>query len=155
MSKPTFVPQGQSALTPCLIAKNCARAIEFYKTAFGATEDFRLVEPSGKIGHAEIRIAGALVMLADEYPDFGALSPGTVGGCPIKLHVYVADVDAAVARAVTAGATVVRQAKDEFYGDRTATVADPFGYSWQLASRVEKVSPAEMQRRWTRMLATA
>jgi PhnB protein len=146
------VPQGQSALVPHLVAKNCAKAIDFYKIAFGATEEFRLVEPSGKIGHAELRIGGALIMLADEYPDFGAVSPPSVGGCPVKLQLYVTDADAAVARAVAAGATVVREAKTEFYGDRTATVADPFGYTWQIASRVENVSPTEMQARWNKMM---
>lgn len=147
------VPPGQGALTPYLIVKDAAAALAFYARAFGATEDFRLTEPSGKVGHAEIRIAGALVMLADEYPDFGALAPPSVGGCPVKLHLYVPDVDAAVARAVAAGATVLRAVKLEFFGDRTGTLADPFGYSWQLASRVETVSPAEMQRRWDKALA--
>lgn len=152
MSTISPVPEGQSALSPSLIAKNCAKALDFYKSAFGATEEFRLVEPSGKIGHAEIRIAGALIMLADEYPDFGCLSPASVGGCPVKLHLYVQDVDAALARALSAGATLVRELRTEFYGDRTATVADPFGYSWQLASRVENVSPAQMQARWNKTL---
>jgi PhnB protein len=152
MSTSRPVPTGQTALTPHLVARNCAKAIEFYKAAFDAKEEFRLVEPSGKVGHAELRIHGALVMLADEYPDFGALSPASVGGCPVKLHLYVPDVDAAVARAVAAGATLVREVRNEFYGDRTGTIADPFGYSWQIATRIEEVSPVEMQARWTRAL---
>lgn len=152
MSTVDPVPTGQSALVPYLVVKHCAKAIDFYAAAFGATEQFRLVEPSGKIGHAEIRIEGALIMLADEYPDFGAFSPSSIGGCPIKLQLYVRDADASVARAIKAGATLVRQLKDEFYGDRTAMVADPFGYAWQLASRIENVSPAEMQARWDRMI---
>jgi PhnB protein len=147
------VPAGQSALSMHLVTKDSAKAIEFFKAAFGATEEFRLTEPSGKVGHAEIRIHGALVMLADEYPDFGALSPASVGGCPVKLHLYVADADAAVARAVKAGATLLRPVRNEFYGDRTGTVVDPFGYSWQIASRVEEVSPVEMQKRWSAVLA--
>jgi PhnB protein len=152
MSTPKPVPEGQAALTPHLVARNCAKAIEFYRAAFGAEEQFRLSEPSGKVGHAELRIHGALLMIADEYPDFGALSPASIGGCPIKLQLYVPDVDAAMARALKAGATEVRALRDEFYGDRTGTVADPFGYQWQLASRKEEVSPAEMQARWSKML---
>jgi PhnB protein len=152
MSSVSPVPDPQRPLAPYLVAKNCDKAIAFYKAAFGATEDFRLVEPSGKVGHAELRIQGALVMLADEYPDFGALSPASVGGCPVKFLLYVDDADKAVARAVAAGATIVRQLRNEFYGDRVATIADPFGYSWQIASRVEDISPAEMQARWDRMM---
>ncbi|MET0385048.1 MAG: VOC family protein, partial [Polyangiales bacterium] len=108
---------------------------------------YRLKEPSGKIGHAELDIDGALLMLADEYPDFGALSPVTVGGTPVSLHLYVDDVDAVVKRAVDAGATVLRPLRDEFFGDRTATLSDPFGHRWHLATRKEEVSPEEMQRR--------
>jgi PhnB protein len=152
MSKVNPVPQGHSPLVPQLVTKNCANAIAFYQRAFGAKEQFRLVEASGKVGHAELRIDGALLTLADEYPDFGCLSPATIGGSPVQLQLYVPDVDAAVDRAVTAGATLVRPLRNEFYGDRTATVADPFGYSWNLASRVEEVPPAEMQARWDRMM---
>jgi len=141
-----------TALWPHLVAKNCAKAIEFYKAAFGATEDFRLVEKSGKIGHAELRVGEAQFMLADEYPDFGALSPASVGGCPVKLHLFVSDADAAVARAVGAGATIVRSLRNEFYGHRTATLADPFGYSWEISCKIEDVTPAEMQARWDRVM---
>lgn len=139
-------------LTPHLVIKDCTAAIAFYAAAFGAEEVFRLSEPSGKVGHAELRILGATIMLADEYPDFGALSPHSIGGCPVKLHLAVPDADAAVARAVAAGATLLRPVRDEFYGERTGTVADPFGYSWQLATAIEAVSPAEMQRRWDAMM---
>jgi len=154
MSKVDPVPKGHSPLVPQLSVKHAAKAIAFYKEAFGATEDFRLVEASGKLGHAELRIEGALIALADEYPDFGCLSPATIGGNPVKLQLYVPDVDASVARAVGAGATVVRVLRNEFYGDRTATVADPFGYQWQLSSRIETVSPGEMQSRLDRMMQT-
>jgi PhnB protein len=149
-SKPTTT--GTIALWPHLVAKNCAKAIEFYKTAFGATEAFRLVEKSGKIGHAELHVGEAHFMLADEYPDFGALSPASVGGCPVKLHLFVPDADAVVARAVKAGATVVRPLRNEFYGHRTATLADPFGYSWEVSSKIEDVTPAEMQARWDKAM---
>ncbi|MFN0177783.1 MAG: VOC family protein [Gemmatimonadales bacterium] len=152
MSKVNPIPQGHSPLVPQLTMKNSAKAMAFYQAAFGATEDFRLLEPSGKVGHIELRIGGAVLTMADEYPDFGCLSPATIGGSPVRLQLYVADVDAAVDRAVKAGATLVRPLRDEFYGDRTATVADPFGYTWNLASRCEEISPAEMQARWDQVM---
>ncbi|MDP1752203.1 MAG: VOC family protein [Reyranella sp.] len=128
-------------------------ALAFYAKAFGAVEQFRLSEPSGKVGHAEIRIGDSVLMLNDEYPDFGAKSPASVGGSPVAFRIEVADADAAVDRAVKAGATVVRPVQDEFYGDRMGMVACPFGYRWSLATPKEQVSPAEMQKRWTKMLA--
>jgi PhnB protein len=127
-------------------------AIDFYVKAFGAVEQFRLVEPSGRVGHAEIRIGDSVLMMNDEYPDFGARSPASVGGSPVAFHIQVPDADAAVERAVKAGATVVRPVQDEFYGDRMGMVACPFGYRWSLATPKEQVSPAEMQKRWTKML---
>ena len=128
-------------------------AIAFYAKAFGATEQFRLTEPSGRIGHAEIKIGDSVLMLNDEYPDFGAKSPASVGGSPVAFRIEVPDADAAVACAVKAGATVVRPVQDEFYGDRMGMVACPFGYRWSLATPKEEVSTAEMQKRWTKMLA--
>ena len=128
-------------------------AIAFYAKAFGAVEQFRLSEPSGRVGHAEIRIGDSVLMLNDEYPDFGAKSPAAVGGSPVAFHIRVPDADAAVDRAVKAGATVVRPVQDEFYGDRMGMVACPFGYRWSLATPKEQVSPAEMQKRWSKMLA--
>jgi PhnB protein len=146
MSAVKPVPE-EHALSPYLVVKGAAKAIEFYAKAFGAREVFRLVEPSGKVGHAELEIGKSTLMLADEYPDFGALSPVTLGGSPVALHLYVEDVDAVVLRATAAGATVLRPVKDEFFGDRTAMVADPFGHKWHLSTRKENVSPEEMQRR--------
>lgn len=148
----TATPQ---TLTAHLIVKNAARALDFYRDAFGAEELFRLVEPSGKVGHAEMRIGATGFMLADEYPDFGALGPASIGGTPVKFRLEVADAQAAMARAVKAGAVEVRPLKDEFYGDRTGMVADPFGHHWFIAQKVEDVSPEEMQRRWTQMLESA
>ena len=137
-------------MTPYIIVKDAAKAIRFYVDVFGAVENFRLTEPkSGKIGHADLRIGDGQLMLADEYPDWGALSPASVGGTPVSLHLYVADVDAVVKRAESAGATVLRQPKDEFFGDRSAMIMDPFGHRWHLATRKEDVSPAEMQKRWS------
>ena len=141
------IPDGRQALTPYLIVRNAAKAIEFYENAFGAKEVFRLTEPQGKIGHAELRIGDSLLMLADEYPDFGALAPTTIGGSPVSIHLYVEDVDHTYSRAVAAGATALRSVQDEFYGDRTGMLLDPFGHKWHLATRKEEVTPAEMQRR--------
>jgi len=144
--------RGTLSLTPYIIVKDAAKAIQFYVDVFGATENFRLTEPSGKIGHADLRIGDGQLMVADEYPDWGALSPSSVGGTPVTLHLHVTNVDAVVKRAEAAGATVLRQPKDEFFGDRNATIMDPFGHRWGLATRKENVSPAEMQKRWSKML---
>ncbi|OYW09266.1 MAG: glyxoylase [Acidobacteriia bacterium 12-62-4] len=135
-----------------LTVKGAAEAIAFYERAFGAKERYRLVGPDGKIGHAELALGTSVVMLSDEYPDFGALSPHTVGGCPMKMHLVVADAEAAVARAVEAGAMLIRPVKAEFYGEKTGMVTDPFGFSWFLAEVVEQVTPEEMQRRWDAMM---
>jgi len=139
-------------LMPYLIVQGAARAIGFYCRVFGAREDFRLTEPSGKVGHAELLIGGSRLMLADEYPDFGALGPASVGGTPVLLHLYVQDVDAVMALAAREGATVLREARNEFYGDRRGMLLDPFGHRWSIATRVETVSPQQMQARWSAML---
>lgn len=141
------VPHPNQPLAPYIIVRGAPSAIDFYRRAFGAIELFRLKEPSGKVGHAELEIGGARMMLADEYPDFGALSPVAVGGTPVSLHLYVENVDEVVKIAVDAGATILRPLRDEFFGDRTATLSDPFGHKWHLATRKEDVSPEEMQRR--------
>jgi PhnB protein len=141
------------AVRPYLIVGDAARAIRFYADAFGARELYRLTEPSGKVGHAELAFGDTIVMLADEYPDFGALSPASLGGSPVKLHLEVDDADAAVERAVAAGATVLRPVKEEFYGARSGMVLDPFGHSWSVSAPFEEVSPAELQRRFTAALA--
>lgn len=141
-------------VTPYVIVKGAADAIKFYVAALGAQEIFRLTEPNGRVGHAELQLGDGKIMLADEYPDWGALCPASLGGTPVSLHIYVDDVDAVVRRAEEQGATVLRQAKDEFFGDRVAMIADPFGHRWQLATRKFQVTPAEMQERWTEMLAS-
>lgn len=147
------MPAGYHTVTPHLVAQDAAAALAFYVCAFGAVERYRLVEPSGKIGHAELSIGDAVVMVCDEYPDFGAVSPAAYGGSPIKLLVYVDDCDAVVARAVEAGATLLRPVKDQFHGDRSGMVVDPAGFTWTVATRREEVSPDEMQRRFTAALA--
>lgn len=137
------------SMSPYLAIKGAADAIEFYKQAFGAEERFRLVDPNdGRIGHAEIEIGGMVVMLSDEYPDFGALSPEAVGGSPVRFHIYVADADACFDNAVALGALELRPVEDQFHGDRSGMLIDPFGYSWSVAMRKESVTPDTMQERW-------
>lgn len=136
------------SVTPYLCIKNAASAIEFYKQAFGATETARLTDPSGKIGHAEIKIGDSHIMLADEFPDMGFHSPQSLGGSPVTLYLYVEDVDVLAAQAVAAGARLVREVENQFYGDRRGTVEDPFGYVWHIATHVEDVAPEEIQQRF-------
>jgi PhnB protein len=141
------VPEGYPTLTPYLIIRNAAAAIEFYQVAFGATERMRMSGPGGAIGHAELLIGDGLLMLADEMPAMGHSSPQAIGGTPVSLLLYVGDVDAVVERAVAAGATLSRPIADQFYGDRSGTIIDPFGHVWTIATHVEDVPPDEMQRR--------
>ena len=125
---------------------NATEAIEFYKAAFGATELSRLTEPGGKIGHAEIQIGNTLIMLSDEYPDYNALSPQTIGGSPVKIHLDVTDVDAFAERALQAGAKVIRPIEDQFYGARSGHLADPFGYTWVVSTHIKDVPIEELQK---------
>jgi len=142
-----FAPPRQ--MCPYLSIKGAQAAIDFYVAAFGAVLDFKLVDPGdGRVGHAELLIGSSRFFLADEYPDFGAVSPDTLGGSPVKFHLDVADADAFVAHATQHGATVLRPVTLEFYGSRAGMVADPFGYSWLIANTVKELSPADMQRRW-------
>ena len=141
------VPDGYHTATPYLIVKEAAQAIEFYKRAFGAAELMRMPGPGGKIMHAEIKIGDSPIMLADEFPAMDALSPQTIGGSPISLLLYVDNVDAMLSQAVSAGAKVDRPVVNQFYGDRSGTLTDPFGHKWTIATHIEDVSPEEMQRR--------
>jgi PhnB protein len=141
------IPDGFRTVTPYLIVDGAAKALEFYVRAFGAEETFRFPTPDGKIGHAEIRIGDSMVMLADEYPGIGYKSPQAYGGTPVSICLYVADVDKLFARAIAAGARVQRPVQDQFYGDRTGTLIDPFGHVWSISTHKEDVSPEEMQRR--------
>jgi PhnB protein len=141
------VPEYRATITPYLSVKGAAAAIEFYEKAFGATEVFRIMQPDGRVGHAEVNVGGAKFFLADEFPEIGFRSPESLGGSPINIHLEVADVDDAARRAVAAGATVVRPVADQFYGDRSGQFRDPFGYTWTLSTRKEEVSPDEMRRR--------
>jgi uncharacterized glyoxalase superfamily protein PhnB len=132
--------------------RDAARAIDFYAEAFGAVEKFRLTEPSGRIGHAEMTLGDTTLMLSDEYPEFGIYGPESIGGTSFTLHLHVDDADALIRRAVTAGATVVRAAADQFYGERSGTIRDPFGHEWNIGHEIEQVSPEEMQRRYDEMM---
>ena len=141
------IADGYHSVTAYLIVRDAARAIDFYKQAFGATELFRMDAPDNKIGHAEIKIGDSPVMLADENPAWGAKSPEALGGSPVHLMIYVEDVDAVFKRALAAGGTETHPLKDQFYGDRSGTLTDPFGHSWTVATHVEDVSAEDMQRR--------
>lgn len=128
--------------------RDAARAIDFYARAFGAVEKFRLTEPNGRIGHAEMALGHTTLMLSDEYPEFGIYGPESIGGTSFTLHLHVDDADALIRRAVEAGATVVRPAADHFYGERAGTIRDPFGHEWNVGHEIEQVTPEEMQRRY-------
>jgi PhnB protein len=141
------VPDGYHTVTPYLIIKGAAAAIEFYKKAFGATEIMRMAQPDGRIGHAEIQIGDSRVMLADEFPEMGFKSPQSAGGSPVGLHLYVGDVDKVASQAEAAGAKVIRPVTDQFYGDRSGMFADPFGHSWYISTHKEDLTMEEIGKR--------
>ncbi len=141
------IPDGYHTATPYLIIRDAARALEFYKKAFNAEELFRMAMPNGRIGHAEMRIGNSNIMLADESPENGVRSPQTLGGTPVSLMLYVEDVDARYAQAIAAGAKEHRPVKDQFYGDRSGCITDPFGHQWTISTHKEDVPPEEMGRR--------
>jgi PhnB protein len=141
------IPEGYHSATPYLIIGGAAKAIEYYKKAFGATELMRFPTPDGKVGHAEIKIGDSQIMLADEYPEMGYKSPQALGGSPVSIMLYVEDVDSVFKRAVAAGGTVKEAVQDKFYGDRGGTLIDPFGHIWHIATHKEDVSLEEMERR--------
>lgn len=141
------IPEGYPTITPYLCIAGAAAAMEFYGKVFGAKERMHMPAPDGKIGHAELQVGDSLIMLSDEFPGMGARSPGTVGGTPVMLSVYVEDVDAVFQRALQLGATEVRAVEDQFYGDRLGMFEDPFGHRWSVATHVEDVPPEEMAKR--------
>jgi PhnB protein len=147
------IPDGYHAVTPYLIINGAAGALEFYKRAFGAVESVRMDAPGGKIGHAEIKIGDSTVMMADEFPQMNARGPQAYGGTPVSLLVYVQDADATFRRAIAAGGKELRPLKDQFYGDRSGSVTDPFGYVWTIATHTEDVAPEEMERRMAAMMS--
>lgn len=151
MNQPPTSPIRIDKVYPSLRVSDAVAAIDFYARAFGAEEIFRLTEPGGRIGHAEMNFGPAVVMLSDEYPEYGILGPPSPGGAGTGLHLQVDDVDAATKRAVEAGATLVMEPKEQFYGERSSRLLDPFGHQWTLSQHVEDMSYEEMQRRFTAM----
>lgn len=145
------IPDGYHSVTPYLIVHDAAEALAFYAKAFAAKERMRVPRPDGKVAHAEIEIGDSCVMLADEYPEMGAVGPKADGGWSVGLNVYVEDCDAVFDRAVAAGAKVVRPLADQFYGDRSGTIEDPFGHKWTIATHKEDVSPEELKARMAKL----
>lgn len=141
------IPDGYHSVTPYLIVKGADRAIDFYKRVFGASQRMRMDGPKGTVGHAEIEIDGSAIMLADEFPDMGFRSPQSLGGAGVSLHLYVKDVDACFNKAIAAGAKALRPVQDQFYGDRSGTLEDPFGHVWTISTHKEDLSPEEIRKR--------
>lgn len=153
MSKVSYIPKDYNSVTPYLVIKGAAQAIEYYKKVFGASELVRMPGPDGKVGHAELKIGNSHIMLADENPSMGEghTSPAAAGGSPVSLYVYLPDVDSVVARAAAEGAKILKPVQDQFYGDRNGFIRDPFGHLWGIATHVEDVSPKEMEERMRKM----
>lgn len=147
------IPEGYHSVTPYLSIKGAVQALEYYKKAFGATELFRM-EHDGKIGHAEIKIGDSPIMLADEFPEMGFVSPQTLGGSPVGIMIYVDDVDTVFKQAIDAGGTEKKPVQDQFYGDRSGTLTDPFGHVWTVATHKEDVAPEEIDKRLAAMKAS-
>ena len=139
------IPEGYHSITPFLVVKNCADAIEFYKKAFDAEERYRMNMPDGKVGHAELKIGDSVLMLADEFSEMKSLSPKSIGGSPVSMYVYVQDVDAMFNNAVSAGGIVLDGVKDQFWGDRHGRLEDPYGHLWSIATHKKDLSPDEMK----------
>ena len=157
MSKVSPIPQGFHSITPYLVVKNAAQAIDYYKKVFGANQLFRMDLPDGKVSHAELQIGDSRIMLADENPSMGQghASATTVGGSPVSLYLYTPDVDRIVERAAAAGAKIIKPVENQFYGDRSGFIQDPFGHLWGVATHVEDVAPEEMQERARRAMQAA
>ena len=147
MANVNWIPDGYPQVSPYLCVDGASEAIEFYGSVFGATERMRMPSPGGKVGHAELEIGDAVIMLADEFPEMGVRSPKAIGGTPVTISVYVDDVDSVFERALSAGATSVRAVENQFYGDRNGQFEDPFGHRWSVATHVEDVPPDEMAKR--------
>ena len=149
------IPEGFRTATPYLVIRDAAKAIEFYKKAFGAQVRFTMPTPDGKVAHGEIQIGDSIIMIADENPDWGVISPQTLNGSASSVFLYVPDVDATFKQAIAAGATEAMPVADMFWGDRYGKVVDPFGHRWDLATHVEDVTPAEMEERGKKFMAAA
>jgi len=157
MSKVSYIPKDYNSVTPYLVIKGAAQAIEFYKRVFGATEHVRMNGPDGKVGHAELKIGNSVIMLADENPSMGTghTSAATIGASPVSLYVYLPDVDHVIERATAEGAKILRPVETQFYGDRNGFIQDPFGHLWGIATHVEDVSPKEMEERMKKLVPAA
>jgi PhnB protein len=157
MAKVSYIPKDYNSVTPYLIVKNAAKAIDYYKKVFGATEVMRMPGPDGRIGHAELKIGNSHIMLADENPNMGQghSSATTMGGSPVSLLVYLPDVDKAVERAKAEGETIVKPVEDQFYGDRSGFIQDPFGHLWAVSTHIEDVSPKDLEQRMKKMSQAA
>jgi PhnB protein len=155
MSERKGIPEGLTAVTPHLVVAEAANAIDWYKKAFGATEEMRMPGPDGRLMHACIRINGAAIFLVDEMPEWGAVGPKSLKGSPVTIHLSVDNVDAVFDRAVKAGATVTMPVADQFWGDRYGCLEDPYGHKWSVATHVRDVSPEEMEQAMKQMAAQA
>ena len=157
MAKVSYIPKDYNSVTPYLVVKGAAQAIDYYKKVFGATEVMRMPGPDGKIGHAELKIGNSYIMLADENPSMGQghSSATAMGGSPVSLYVYLPDVDQVVQRATAGGAKVLKPVEDQFYGDRSGFIQDPFGHLWGVATHIEDVAPKDLQERMKKMMQAA
>jgi PhnB protein len=155
MKKVSYIPKGNNSITPYLVIKGAAKAIEYYKNVFGATEVVRMAGPDGRVGHAELQIGDSRIMLADENPSMGSRSAESIGASPVSLLVYIPDCDKVVAKAVAGGAKILKPVQDQFYGDRSGFIQDPFGHQWGIATHIEDVSPKEMEARAKKAMQAA
>ena len=155
--KVSYIPKDYNCVTPYLVVQGASQAIDYYKKIFGATEIMRMPGPDGKIGHAELKIGNSHIMLADENPSMGVghTSAATVGGSPVSLYVYLPDVDDVVKRATAEGAKLLKPVQDQFYGDRSGFIQDPFGHLWGVATHIEDVSPKDMEERMKKVMQAA
>jgi len=155
MKKVSYIPKGYSTITPYLVIKGAAKAIDYYKKVFGATVVVRMDGPNGQVGHAELQIGDSRIMLADENPQLGYRSAESIGASPVSLYVYLPDCDKVVAQAVAEGAKILKPVQDQFYGDRSGFLQDPFGHLWGIATHKEDVSPQEMDERARKAMQAA
>ena len=155
MKKVSYIPKGYSTITPYLVIKGAAKAIDYYKKVFGATVVVRMDGPNGQVGHAELQIGDSRIMLADENPQLGYRSAESIGASPVSLYVYLPDCDKVVAQAAAEGAKILKPVQDQFYGDRSGFLQDPFGHLWGIATHKEDVSPQEMDERARKAMQAA
>jgi PhnB protein len=155
MNKVSYIPKEYHSVTPYLVIKGAAQAIDYYKKVFGATQVVRMDGPDGRVGHAELQIGDSRIMLADENPQMGYKGASTIGASPVSLYLYMPDVDSVVKKAVAEGAKILKPVEDQFYGDRSGFIQDPFGHQWGVATHVEDVSPQEMKERMQKVTQAA